>query len=190
MKSKAVFLLGWLLFAGTLLLAAKFSDNILQIGESGADSKILFSGGDGIIQYNNTNDKFEYADDGIAFRDFGSGLPPGESIFRASIDGSGARIRFQEAVGGPWISSISTFGIQTAGGSSRGSGVRVNFVDGFFEKTPICWASASESPISVTGDSSDNKNQVRVRARARFGVNNRAGKYRPTVFGLFCRRGI
>lgn len=131
---KVLWVLPWFLIASTIVLAVKFSDSVLEFGTSGNDSKIIFSGGEGVLQYNNTNDRFEYANDGSSFLELGAGVPAGERLFIASITatrgGSTVTIDWQKGPGSPWVNRV----VRQAEGVFQ-----VFTTENFFQRPPHCW---------------------------------------------------
>lgn len=65
-------LIGWLLIITVTAFAAKIGDNILRIGDPiGFD--ITINMGSGAIRWNSTDSKLQFSNDGVSFKDIGSG---------------------------------------------------------------------------------------------------------------------
>ena len=175
---KLLWLLPCLLIASTFVLAVKFSDDVLKFGTSGDDSKIIFSGGGGVIQYNNTNDRFEYANDGTRFEELGAGSPAGEELLVAHLPlpnvGNQNQVGYQRGPGAPWVKSTSRVG--------EGH-IHVNFVDNFFERPPHCWVSSDRgvTTINFTLDAS----RITVFTRSNPGSSTTV----KAPFVVYCMRG-
>lgn len=69
-------LLGVLLLISTVVMAAKIGENILRIGDkTGSDVEIQM--GSGRVKWSDTDSKMQFSNDGVSFKDIGSGSGAG-----------------------------------------------------------------------------------------------------------------
>lgn len=157
-----------LILSAILFMSAKFTDDTLRLGPAGSTSKIIFSGGDGVIQYNTTNARWEFADDGIDFKEFGAEVTSDEftiyqAVFleeRALIPSDVTDLNPQNPTLGPqepagWLTAITRRIHPTTEARLLGSN-KATFKVGLFTAPPVCWASSPAayvllSDFSTTG---------------------------------------
>ena len=156
-----------LFLMSALLMAAKFTDDTFELGGPGVTSKILFSGGDGVLQYNVANSRWEFADDGVAFNEFGSVVTSDEFTIYHAVFEEDRGLTTSDVVSnanpptlGPqspagWVTSIERRLHPSTRNPIRGSNA-ATFKADLFTAPPFCWASSEAaylplSAVTATG---------------------------------------